>query len=86
LRILRLASAFLLIVGLLVLVSMTLGASYLPVVAALSPQQLTVGMAVGGMSALVGGAGLGFSCFFKPAVAQGASSEVAGLSLIGSVF
>ena len=81
LRILRLVSAFLLIVGLLVLVSMILGASYLPVVAALSPQQLTVGMAVGGGNALVGGAGLGLSCFFKPAADQGASSDAAVISL-----
>lgn len=77
LRILRLVGTFLLIVGILVLVSLTMGASYLPVIAALSPQQFAVGMTIGGMTALIGGASVGLACFFKPAVPQEAGASPA---------
>lgn len=82
LRILRLVGTFFLLVGAIVLLSLTLGASYLPVIAALSSQQFAVGMTMGGGSTLVGGASLSLSCFFKPAVVQNVGFEAADSALV----
>lgn len=75
LRIMRAVSAFLLIVGILVLLSLTYGAPYIPIIAALTAQQMSLGMVLGGMSTVVGTVGLALSHFFKPrAVVESPSS------------
>lgn len=72
LQILRAISLFLLVTGLLMLVSLTFGAPYLPLIVSLNAQQLTIGtigtIIGGGVSTVVGGAGLVLSYFFKPTV------------------
>ena len=67
LRILRAVSIFLLVTGILMLLALTWGAAYLPIIASMSAQQMMTGCVMGGVSALVGGVGLALSYFFKPA-------------------
>lgn len=85
LRIMRAVSAFLLIVGLLVLLSLTFGAPYLTAIAALTTQQIATGTLLGCMSSVGGGVGLGLSYFFKPAEAgrlpENVSTTVAAAQL-----
>lgn len=67
LRWMRVISAFLLIAGVLILLSLTYGAAYLPIIAALSSQQMAIGTLAGCMSSVGGGLGLTLSFFYKPA-------------------
>lgn len=66
LRIMRAVSAFLLIAGLLILLSLAYAAPYAAIITALTAQQMTLGTVVGGLSTVVGGVGLALSVFFKP--------------------
>ena len=69
LQILRAVSIFLLLTGLLMLISLTFGAPYLPLIASLNAQQLTIGTIGtigGGVSTVLGGAGVVLSYFFRP--------------------
>lgn len=59
-------SAFLLMVALLVFLSLTFGAPYLPIIAALNAQQITACSLASYLSAASGGVGLALSYFFKP--------------------
>ncbi|MCR9192447.1 MAG: hypothetical protein NXI01_07275 [Gammaproteobacteria bacterium] len=62
-------SAFLLIMGALVLLSLTSGAAYVPIVASLTGSQIAMGTIVSGATAMAGGVGLALSSMFKPGVA-----------------
>lgn len=76
LRWMRAVSAFLLMAGLLILLSLTYGVPYVPIIAALSSQQMTIGTLAGCMSSVAGGVGLALSFFYKPAAANHLASEV----------
>ena len=66
LRIMRAISVFLMLSGLAILLALTLGAPYFPIIAALSAQQMSVGMTASSISTVVGTVGLGLAYFFKP--------------------
>lgn len=66
LRIMRAVSAFLLIVGLLILLSLAYAAPFTAIITALTTQQTTLGTVAGGMSTVVGGVGVVLSHLFKP--------------------
>jgi len=51
-----------------VLLSLTSGAAYVPIVASLTGSQIALGTIVSGATAVAGGVGLALSSMFKPGV------------------
>lgn len=70
LKIMRIISTVLFIAGLLMVLAVTLGASYLPIVAALSAGKTALGTTIGCSSAAAGGTGVLLSYLFKPVIPQ----------------
>lgn len=71
LKIMKIISAVLFTIGILMVLALTLGPSYLPIVAALSAEQIAFGTTIGCSSAAAGGTGFVLSHLFKPpAVSQ----------------
>jgi hypothetical protein len=68
--ILKVVSGFLLIAGVLALLSLALSAPYLPIVVTLTSQQATSCAVSAGIGMATGAAGLAVSYFFKPTIAS----------------